>query len=195
MAFFISSAISLSLNSNAIAILPKVSIRGVFKSFSILNIVNGTYLSSFDSTWASLIVDTNWHVGGVGDSEYYTAKEYYEFEFGDRPSSSTIYNAKIGLMYVSDYGYAATPDNWNTVLGDYHLAADSNWLYYNDYYDLTISPSTNVNSIMIISSYSGSITSARPSTQYPYRPVFYLNSNVLYSSGTGTSSNPIRIVV
>ena len=78
----------------------------------------------------------------------------------------------------------ATPDNWNTVLGDYYLAADSNWLYYNDYYDLTISPSTNVNSIMIISSYSGSITSARPSTQYLYRPVFYLNSNVLYSSGT-----------
>ena len=194
MAFFISSAISLSLNSSAIAILPKVSIRGVFKSFSILNIVNGTYLSSFDSTWASLIVDTNWHVGGVGDSEYYTAKEYYEFEFGDRPSSSTIYNAKIGLMYVSDYGYAATSDNWNTVLGDYHLAADSNWLYYNDYYDLIISPSTNVSYIMIISS-SGSITSARPSTQYPYRPVFYLNSNVLYSSGTGTSSNLIRIVV
>ena len=194
MAFFISSAISLSLNSSAIAILPKVSIRGVFKSFSILNIVNGTYLLSFDSTWASLIVDTNWHVGGVGDSEYYTAKEYYEFEFGDRPSSSTIYNAKIGLMYVSDYGYAATSDNWNTVLGDYHLAADSNWLYYNDYYDLIISPSTNVSYIMIISS-SGSITSARPSTQYPYRPVFYLNSNVLYSSGTGTSSNLIRIVV
>ena len=27
-------------------------------------------------------------------------------------------------MYVSDYGYATTPDNWNTVLGDYHLAAD-----------------------------------------------------------------------
>ena len=96
-------------------------------------------------------------------------------------------------MYVSDYGYAATPDNWNTVLGDYHLAADSNWLYYNDYNDLTISSSTNVSYIMIIS--SGSIARARPSTQYPYRPVFYLNSNVLYSSGTGTSSNPIRIVV
>ena len=61
-----------------------------------------------------------------------TAKQYYTTELGSS-SSSTTYSAKIGLMYVSDYGYAASPANWSTALYNYDNATNNNWMYMGTY--------------------------------------------------------------
>ena len=66
--------------------------------------------------------------------------------------------------------------------------------------NLIFSPNATEMANAFYVSNSGSIGSAfafsNPSLDSAIiRPCFYLNSNVLYSSGTGTSSNPIRIVV
>ena len=79
--------------------------------------LNGTYLNGLGTTWSAMIETTTWKVGGgnysrLRDSRVKTA---YNYELGNN-SSSTTYNAKIGLMYVSDYGYAASPANWRTTL-------------------------------------------------------------------------------
>ena len=101
-------------------------------SSSTLNtdILNGTYLNTLGSEWSSLIATTSWKVGGMAWSSTNTAKQYYTTELGSS-SSSTTYNAKVGLMYVSEYGYAASPENWNTPLNNYanDTNRNNNWLY------------------------------------------------------------------
>ena len=101
-------------------------------SSSTLNtdILNGTYLNTLGSEWASKIATTSWKVGGMAWSTTNTAKQYYTTELGSS-SSSTTYNAKVGLMYVSEYGYAASPENWNTALNNYanDTNRNNNWLY------------------------------------------------------------------
>ena len=58
----------------------------------------------------------------------YTAKQYYDIEVGNN-SSSIIWNGKIGLMYVSDYGYTASNNYWTKALYNYSTATSSIWLY------------------------------------------------------------------
>lgn len=48
------------------------------------------------------------------------------------PATSTTYDAKIGLMYISDYGYAANPKYWtyqeynsSDATKDYSAAAEA----------------------------------------------------------------------
>ena len=64
--------------------------------------LNGTYLSGL-GTWASMIAEHEWKVGGMAWSNSNTAKQYYATELGNSDGNSITYRAKIGLMYVSDY--------------------------------------------------------------------------------------------
>ena len=82
--------------------------------------LNGTYLNGLGSTWSSKIATATWYVGGNTDANirYYpngTPKNAYRNEITS-PAESTTYSAKIGLMYVSDYYYGASPTYW-TYLG------------------------------------------------------------------------------
>lgn len=45
-------------------------------------------------------------------------KTVYNYEVRANKANTT-YDAKIGLMYISDYGYAAFPDAWTTPLKNY----------------------------------------------------------------------------
>ena len=121
----------------------------------------------------------------------YTAKQYYDVEVG---ASQTGYveSMKIGLMYVSDFGYAISNNYWTTALYNYEDTVNNNWLYLNSD-EWTIS--RNFDS----STYAFGVYSSRGPSRFgvrsmrSIRPVFYLNSNVAYSGGSGTSSDPIRI--
>ncbi len=64
--------------------------------------LNGTYLSGL-GTWASMIAEHEWKVGGMAWSNSNTAKQYYATELGNSDGNSITYRAKIGLMYVSMY--------------------------------------------------------------------------------------------
>ena len=57
----------------------------------------------------------------------------------------------------------------------------------------TISRSSDSSNNVFIVSGSGNVTYYYVLSYYAVRPVFYLNSNVTYVSGTGTSTDPIRI--
>ena len=167
-------------------------------SSSTLNtsILNGTYLNTLGSKWSNLIATTSWKVGGNTTSNIYNVpvKSAYENEIVS-PAESTTYSAKVGLMYVSDYGYAASPENWNTDLYDYDndTNRDNNWMYMGAY-EWTISRSSDdtndafyVNISGIVSSYYGVID------RDGVRPSFYLESSVEFSSGDGTIDSPYRI--
>ena len=126
----------------------------------------------------------------------FAVKSAYQNEIVS-PAANITYNAKVGLMYVSDYGYAASPINWNTNLSRYGSTTtvrDNNWMWMGAS-EWTISrcsdDTTDVFSIVD----SGSIAYYFfvNSVTHCIRPVFYLNSNVTYVSGTGTANNPYRI--
>ncbi len=158
--------------------------------------LNDSYLAGLDSNlWSSMITTHTWKVEGMSYSNgRSTPQTAYNYEVGANNSSSTTYKAKIGLMYVSDYGFAASNTYWSTNLGDYNSATSNNWLYLgsnewtisrrSDYYDYAFGvKSGNVNSINVY----------RDSNAV--RPVFYLSSLVNYVSGSGTQSDPIRLKV
>ena len=75
--------------------------------------LNTTYYNTLGSEWQNLIVETIWQVGGImANSLTNTAKQYYDIEVGTGQSGYEE-TMKIGLMYVSDYGYGASPEKWN----------------------------------------------------------------------------------
>ena len=153
--------------------------------------LNGAYLSGFSSTWQNKIATTNWKVGGMSRNNSATAKQYYETEIGSS-SSSTTYSAKIGLMYVSDYGFAASPDYWTTELFNYEPSKSSNWMNIN-IDEWTISRISDYSNYAFPVDSAGYVFSGTVNNLRGVRPVFYLTSSITYASGSGSSADPIRV--
>ena len=151
--------------------------------------LNGEYLTSL-GTLADKIATTTWKVeGGYTTNLYDVPKTAYQYEVGSS-SSSTTHDAKIGLMYVSDYGFAADSSEWTEKLGSYK-SSSKNWLYLGSI-EWTISRSSdNLYSAFYVK--SGGVYSTYVTESYVVRPSFNLESSVKYVSGSGTIENPIRI--
>ena len=158
-------------------------------SASKLNTVNlnTNFTTNIGTAWANKIATTTWKVGGGTYANLRDAvpKTAYQYEVGSS-ASTTTYDAKIGLMYVSDYYYSASPSAW-TLVGynsdytkSYASAKGENWLYGGGW-DWTISRrSDNSRNAFFVSS-SG------------VRPSFSLLSSTTYVSGSGSMSDPVRI--
>ena len=164
-------------------------------SSSTLNtdILNGTYLNTLGSEWASKIATTSWKVGGMLWSSTNTVKQYYTTELGSS-SSSTTYNAKVGLMYVSEYGYAASPENWNTPLNNYanDTNRNNNWLYMWAP-EWTISRSSDGSNGVFVVDVVGGVVYGCVFFSDGVRSSFSLESSVVLSGGSGTSAYPFRV--
>ncbi len=155
--------------------------------------LNTTYYNTLSATWQNKIATHTWKVGGMAYDYTSTAKQYYDIEVGSS-SSSTTDNMKIGLMYVSDYGFAASPEYWTTPLNNYENSTlrSNNWLYLGTD-EWTITPNSSYYYSVFRLYDVGRLGADHARNGYSARPVFYLNSNVTYVSGDGTESNPYRI--
>ena len=153
--------------------------------------LNTTYLNNLGSTWNSLIASHTWQVGGMDWSSTNTAKQYYDLEVGTGQSGYEE-SMKIGLMYVSDYGYAADSSKWTTVLSSSSSNyGTDNWLYLGlTEWLISRSSSTADYAFDVVSSFVGSVTDGSVSSPFAVRPSFYLASTTTISSGTGTSADP-----
>ena len=162
--------------------------------------LNETFLDTISLNWQNKISEHQYSVGGMRDSMPGTAKECYDLEVGTG-QSGYIEVMKIGLMYVSDYGFATSDNNWAIDIFDYrydgdNTAATDNWIYpgVSEWTSQwTISPGTSGYAFYLTQSgyiyaYDNTVTFAKD-----IRPCFYLKSNVTYSSGSGTESDPIRL--
>ncbi len=152
--------------------------------------LKGTYLSGFSSTWQNKIATHTWYVGGYTTTAA-TPKTFYNAE-----SSGTTYRAKIGLMYVSDYGYAASNSYWTTDMSSYDSASNNNWMYMMNMglYEWTISRDSSGSRSAFRVNPTGRVGDYRVYLgNLAVRPSFYLTSSTIYVSGSGTSSDPIRI--
>ena len=151
--------------------------------------LNETYYNILGSEWQNLIAESTWQVGGMDWSETNTAKQYYDVEVGTGQSGYEE-TMKIGLMYVSDYGYGANPEKWTTALYEDNYGTD-NWMYMGDI-EWTISRTSDSTgrAFYVYRNFGGCVFYDLVDYAYAVRPSFSLTSTVTISSGTGTSTDP-----
>ena len=165
--------------------------------------LNTNYITYLGNSWSDMIEDTTWYLGGMM-SPVYTTKSFYTGErnnagYGSNPTTYGPENAngnstKIGLMYPSDYGYAAYSDAWKTNLSSYSSSTitQNNWLYMG-LDEWIITPFSSFSNIVFFLYHGGELNYCNANLVSSVRPVFYLKSNISYASGDGTKSNPYRI--
>ena len=155
---------------------------------SLNNYLNTEYLNSLNDI---TILDKTWYLGTNSNSNGNT-KEFYNSERSDNVygSNSTSFNGKIGLMYISDYGYAASPDCWNQSITSYNsIASGKNWLILGSY-QWSIGHSLGKAGSVYAISGSGRLDNAQATNSYDIRPAFYLSKTILFDGGTGTATDP-----
>ena len=162
--------------------------------------LNTNFINNIGSTWANKIATTTWKVGGntfdnIGSSVPSIA---YQNEIV-APAENTTYDAKIGLMYVSDYGFAASPSAWTTTLYNYDgndakgtSIKTINWMYMG-YYDWMISRTSDFSDYAFIVYSGGYVGNDDVSYRSGVRPSFNLLSSITYVSGSGSAVDPILI--
>ena len=168
--------------------------------------LNTNFITNIGADWAAKIADTTWKVGGNTWANIGTqpAKTAYQNEIvspvtTNSQDNKTEYSAKVGLMYVSDYMYAAPQDKW-TLVGynsdaskDYRAAASVNWMYMG-LYEWTISRRADRSNFAFYVGYAGVVSNSNVGdSACGVRPVFNLSSSVNYVSGSGTAADPILV--
>ena len=153
--------------------------------------LNTTYYNTLGSEWQSKIATHSWKVGGMASDTSATAKDYYDTEVGTGQSGYEE-TMKIGLMYVSDYGYGASEEYWTTELSNYEPTVDSNWMYLGAN-EWLISRSSDLTSRAFFVGNTGYVSNRSAGHTYAVRPSFYLESDVTYASGSGSMTDPLKI--
>ena len=163
--------------------------------------LNKNFITNIGDDWANKIDTTTWKVGGNTSASIQSkpAKTAYQNEIinpvtTNATDNATTYSAKVGLMYASDYGFAAAPSAWTANLNTYNGEAikNVNWMYMG-LYEWTLSRRADL-------AYSVFSVDSIGVVRYTYaygalalRPVFNLSSSVNYVSGSGSATDPITI--
>ena len=164
--------------------------------------LNTNFIANIGADWANKIDMTTWKVGGNAWANIgaQPAKTAYQNEIANPVTTNsqdnkTEYSAKIGLMYVSDYGFAAAPSAWATKLSSYDGEAikNVNWMYMG-LLEWTISRYADGSNGVFDVNDTGDVVSYNVSRYaFGVRPVFNLSSSVNYVSGSGTAADPILV--
>ena len=191
----------------AIAEPAKSALNNWARPASLNTYLNKTYLNALSTTSQNMIGDTKYYLGGGGNnSNFNSSVDFYSYErkikntksnefYYDKNPNSWV--GKLGLMYVSDYGYAS--DNCETkALNDYNNSNDlricnnTNWLFNLKKLEATVTQYSNTSTSIhyiadngiVVSTYQASLA------QTVVRPTLYLKSEVRIIDGDGTSTNP-----
>lgn len=141
-----------------------------------------------------MIVNYSWIVGGNSYDSLLNSKPAGVFK-NEVINSKNVFEARIGLMYASDFLYAADPSSWTNSSSTYNNSLNS-WLYMgiNEFTITKISDTTDqvvrINKDGHLENFG--VYRAEPNS---VRPVFVLSENVRYITGDGTYTNPIRISI
>ena len=109
--------------------------------------------------------------------------------FNEEQASSRSTEAYVYIPYTSDYGFA--PTKCHLTIEEYENCADKNWMLSNENFAImSFSGGSRFNNGVTVETNGSLHTFTLGSTKVNIRPVIYLNSNVMYVSGSGTSSDP-----
>ena len=150
----------------------------------------------------SYIITSRYYLGGYNRFQEVSTNQFYVYERGiekyntDRP---LYWDGYVGLMYPSDYGYAAgNACVTGTTLSNYDGGCkNKNWLWmtnssnYTNGYEWLMSPYSGDYFNAFYVSTSGLVADSDDvSIPYSVRPTFYLTSTTSITSGAGTSTDP-----
>ena len=191
------------------------SIMKLLNSGAWWNGTSGTYYNYYANKYYDEIINTNftnyklsdkakssidisrYYLGGIDDSEKYTKDVYIdERGTGRYDENRPLYwDGMVGLMYPSDYGYAAgNACTTEMILWQYvGECPNKDWLYNTGVNQWLMSPyacnSTKVHSV----DYNGNVVNFNDCTvgvAFAVSPVFYLTPSASITSGTGTLTDP-----
>ena len=149
-----------------------------------------------DESLRGYIETATWYLYGSGSNQ--SKQNWYLCERGgnsctgaNKGTYSTTTDAKIGLMYLSDYLYASSyyTSSDTTTQGTSYFG-NKNWLYKGNEWTLTPNASAS-NYVWWV--YSGSVYNDTTSTPNSARPTFYLKSSVYVTGGDGSFDNPFTL--
>ncbi len=162
---------------------------------SLKTFLNGTYYNNIESVSRNMISQETYYLGGPTYSNYQTltASGYYDVE-----RSNSVYNGNpisveqyIGLMYPSDYGYAAGSSCLSTYLYNYNDGCMNSDYLHKEVYQWLQSPFPGYSQSATYLRSSGSVShTIIYDTSSPVFPVLYLKSQTEISGGEGSQSSP-----
>ena len=168
--------------------------------------LNQNFVNNIGTEWAAKIAETTWKVGGNtwNNIAGTTPSVAYQNEVVNPVPGSTSSNgetessAKVGLMYVSDYYYAAGQSAW-TLVGynsdyskSYASAKGENWLYGGGW-DWPLSRNADDSDLAFRVDNDGRVYNSDVRNLSGVRPSFNLESAITYVSGSGSANDPIVI--
>ena len=162
--------------------------------------LNKNYINKIDENgtkWSEKISDHIWKVGGNTQDKIWlqTAPNAYQNEINSPATNKTV-NAKVGLMYVSDYGYAVEPSAWGTTLYNYYSIGiiNKSWMYMG-LVEWTLAPQADSSNYAFSVLTDGGIVNDNLVNVHTFgvRPVLYLKSKIGYGGGSGTAAKPILV--
>ena len=154
----------------------------------------------------AMIGNAKWYLGGTArynSSSNGLASHWYKYERGTKVYSgrSTSWTGKVGLMYLSDYGYAtsggATTNRASclakelTKWDDSSVSdcKDNDWMYNSSKSQWTITSQFNTNGVFYVNN-TGYVSSNIVYGDCGVRPVVHLNSAIKVITGSGTKESP-----
>ena len=169
-------------------------------SDSLLNKINlnTNFINYLGPEWSSKIATTTWKVGGINFKKTDDSVEsYYQNEIinpdpADTSDNATTYDAKIGLIYYSDFMAAKKPNEIEGAGFNYGF----NWI--RSYIDLgwtitRVTPGKKFPATIAFEGDDNFLSLPLSWEEGCARAVFNLEPSVAYVSGAGTQSDPIRI--
>lgn len=164
------------------------------------NYLNGTYYNSINDIYQNMISPETYYLGGGMDSNYqtFTANSYYNIErdssqvYSGNPASTT---QKIGLMYSSDYGYAAGESCLSTSIFYYSVGCINSDYLFNAEAEWNQNPFVSFNEQASYINAAGNIYCNQRVylSTFQVRPVLYLTSQTQITGGDGSQSNPFTL--
>ena len=142
----------------------------------------------------SYITTSRYYLGGYNNKPPLT-NEMYGYERGtlryntDRP---LYWEGMVGLMYPSDYGYAAgNTCVTGTKLINYEGGCmNKDWLYILNTWQWLMSPNSGSNAGVLYVDHNGQVDINGSGGDIAASPVFYLTSTTIIDDGEGTLNNP-----
>ena len=157
---------------------------------SLYNYLNGEYLNTLVDV-ADAIDNNYWYV--PSDEEIVntlTANGVYSLELGENSNAYGAVYSKVGLLYISDYAYAAAPGDWVKKVNEYNTA--NNWLKNGTNMWTMVRDFNNIKNFFYIDT-NGNVASGEITNTYSVRPVVVLSNSNRYISGSGSETDPFII--
>ena len=171
------------------------------------------YTTVIKEKYQNMISESVWNIGGNTYSNPSSAPyglpllDQYNKERGTityQNSRSTTWTGKVGLIYVSDYGYASTyaechnnlrvgvtyiNNSWDYSNG---LCKTDNWLATNLWY-WTLSPYSGDSASVFKVDGAGAVDANPAAGSNGVLPAVFLKSDILIASGTGEKDSPYKL--